>query len=330
MNRAIQLLLIVGTGLSLSTSFAAEDSDLSPNGVLTLEAQAVCDRAYAELPQAIKKSLVDLTQPDQLSIYEAKLRNYDQACMRPWEKLRQETRATIENVAGFLFFKNGEKAEIICAGFRVTDNLVATAAHCLWWKGAQIDVTRLTFKLLSVPKQEFKPSGVEEMVQIDDERMLRDSEDFALIRIDTAAIPLTSLPNFFRDHLPYKEYLLFPSFNIYDFLARKTDATGDWTKSLRSDKGRSCFRADLTDTVSGSPHCIFNACQTIEAMSGAPILAYDFKKQTLFIGGIHLRAGLLDEDPQVRASRECGSLDAFNVGITLPNTVLNHASGPRK
>lgn len=328
MRQAIQLLLIVGVGLSLSASFA-EDSDLSPNGILTLEAQAVCDAAYAELPPAIKTSQVDLTQAEQLSMYETKLRKYDQACMRPWQKLRQETRAIIENIAGFFFLKNGEKAEIVCGGFRVTETLVATAAHCLWWKGAQIDVTRLTFKLLSMPEMEFQPSNVEEMVQIEDERTLKDSEDFALLRIATAAIPLTSPSDFFRAQLPYKEYLLFPSFNIYDFLARKANTTGDWTKSLRSDKGRSCFRADL-NAGTNSPHCIFNACQTIEAMSGAPILAYDFKKQTLFIGGIHLRAGLLDEDPQVRASRECGSLDSFNVGITLPVSVLNHAPGARK
>jgi hypothetical protein len=133
----------------------------------------------------------------------------------------------------------------------------------------------------------------------------------------------------FREQLPYREYLLLPAFNIYDFITRKSDPLSDWTKSLRTDKSRSCFRAEPIKD-SSLRHCVLDACQTIEAMSGAPIFAFDYEKKTLFIGGIHLRAGLLDDDPQVRANRECGSLDKYNIGITLPRSVLSHITTPEK
>ena len=246
--------------------------------------------------------------------------------MRGWGVLRPETRKVVENIAGFFFLKSGrEKADIICAGFRISEKLVATAAHCLWWRSARIDVTKLSFRLLSAPDREFRPLGIEETLEVDDERSLKDSDDFALLRIDTSDVQFNVSPGLFRDQLPYREYLLFPGFNIYNFLLTKADPIGDWTKSLRADKGRSCFRAEVNPSE-GSRHCVLNACQTIETMSGAPIFAFDFAKKTLFVGGMHLRAGLLDEDPQVRANRECGSSDAFNVGITLPRSVLNHVA----
>jgi hypothetical protein len=303
----------------------AQDGDLGANGVVTPQAQAACEKAYADLPPSIKNSTVDLTHPDDLSNYEKQLTRYDQACMRKWSTLRPETRMVVESITGFFFLRNGEKSEAACSGFRISEKLVATAAHCLWWRGAQIDVTKLSFRLLSAPDREFQPQGVEETREVDDERSLTDSDDVALLRIDTSDIQLNAPPGFFRGQLPYREYLLFPGFNTYDFVARKADPIGDWTKSLRADKGRSCFRTEsgLND---GLRHCVLNACQTIEAMSGAPIFAFDFQKKSLFVGGMHLRAGLLDENPQVRASRECGSSEEFNVGITLPRSFLNHVA----
>ncbi|WP_038974517.1 trypsin-like serine peptidase [Bradyrhizobium genomosp. III] len=317
-------LLLIAILMTPVRAICAEDSDFGANGVLTQQAQAACERAYAGLPPSIKNSTIDLSRPEDLADYEQQLSRYDQACMRTWEVLRPETRQVVENIAGFFFLRNGRKADIICAGFRISEQLVATAAHCLWWRSAQIDVTKLSFRLLSVPDREFRPQGIEEAHEVDDERSLRDADDFALLRIDTSDVQFNVSVDFFRDQLPYREYLLFPGFNIYDFLARKADPISDWKKSLRMDKGRSCFRAEVGPN--GLRHCVLNACQTIEAMSGAPIFAFDFRKKMLFVGGMHLRAGLLDEDPQVRANRECGSVDVFNVGITLPRSVLNHVA----
>jgi trypsin len=135
------------------------------------------------------------------------LQAYDEFCLERWESLRPKTREVVKDIVGFFFLEQSGSTDLTCAGFRISEQYVVTAAHCLWWRGAQIDPARLTFRLLSAPQLNFRPTALEYPRDIDDERLLSDRDDFAVLKIETHLIPLSLPINFFREQLPFTEYL---------------------------------------------------------------------------------------------------------------------------
>jgi hypothetical protein len=293
-------------------------------GVVSEERQASCAKAYANLPTEIKTSQVDLADKDVLTNFGSQLRAYDDACLEHLSGLKDETVASLKAVLGFFFLTQGASTDLVCAGFRITDRLVATAAHCLWWRGAQIDPSRLQFRLLSKPERSFQPTGGTQLADIEDERLLSDQQDFAVLIVDTSVVALDVPMNFYREQLPYQDggYLLIPGLNVFDYLANASDLPNRLVNSVRVSKGRSCFRHQVDALGSAADHCVFSICQTLKAMSGAPIFGYDAAQHTIYVGGLHLRDGLLADDPLIRSSRECGIQPAYNVGITLPKAIV--------
>ncbi len=311
-------------------SVASGESQLD-FGVVSSERQASCAHAFNDLPTAFRDSIVDFADKEEIAKAATKLKAYDEYCLERWESLRPKTREALGGIVGFFFIDQPGSADLMCAGFRISETRVVTAAHCLWWRGAQIDPKRLSFRLIADPGVSFTPTLLENRRDIDDERLLADHEDFAVLRIETHAVPLNVPSNFFRDQLPFTQYLLVPGINIYDYWLRNGNVSGDWLESVRVNKGRSCFRHQVDDLEQvASARCVFDICQTLEAMSGAPIFGYDYTHRMIFIGGIHLRAGLLGADPVVRSHRECGEQKAFNVGVTLPDAILELATQPGK
>jgi len=309
----------------------ASDQNPADFGVVSPERQRSCAKAFNDLPSSFRDSIIDLTDRDEISRSAPYLQAYDEFCLERWEGLRPKTREVLKDIAGFFFLEQSGSTDLICAGFRISEKYVVTAAHCLWWRGAQIDPTRLTFRLLSAPQLDFRPTALENSRDLDDERLLSDREDFAVLRIETHSIPLSPPATFFREQLPFTEYLLIPGVNLYDYWLRNANVSGDWLKSVRVNKGRSCFRHQVDNLERDvSARCVFDICQTLEAMSGAAIFGYDHTRQMVYVGGIHLRAGLLGNDPVVRSHRECGQQESFNVGITLPKEIVDLAAQPGK
>jgi V8-like Glu-specific endopeptidase len=306
-------------------SFRAIADDGRKFGMVSEERQAQCAKAVEDLPPEVKIRRIELFDKRLLEQLAPQLQEYDDNCFETLDGLKDETITTLREVVGFLFITQGARTDIVCAAFRITDHLIATAAHCLWWRDAQIDPSRLQFRLMSQPTRSFQPTSSLQKPNIHDEHDLSDQQDFAVLKVDTSAIGLHIPSNFFREQLPYGDagYLLIPGINVFDYLAHPSDASSHWVDSVRVSKARSCFR-HYVDTLGGNAdHCVFSVCQTLEAMSGAPIFGYDTVQQSVFIGGLHLRDGLLSDDPLVRANRECGVQPSYNVGITLPKAVVN-------
>jgi hypothetical protein len=306
-------------------SFEAAADEARQFGVVSEERQAKCAKAFSDLPTEIKTSQIDLSDKELLTSLAPQLHEYDDACLERLDGLRDQTIASLKKVLGFLFLTQGMSTEIICAGFRITDHLIATAAHCLWWRGAQIDPSRLQFQLLAAPERSFQPTRSALQPDVDDEHAISDQQDFAVLKVDTSGLALDIPANFFRDQLPYSDggYLLIPGINVFDYLAHPSGWPGHWVDSVRVSKGRSCFRHRVDTSGGGADHCVFSICQTLEAMSGAPIFGYDSARQSVYIGGLHLRDGLLSDDPLVQSKRECGIQPSYNVGITLPKAVVD-------
>jgi len=288
--------LSILTALEPTRAGGAEQQEYGPR---TEERTEECRKALAALPPEVFTSEADVTNLDLFRQYAAALLAYDRACLYPWKTLRPQTREVADTLVGFLFLEQGGTGELVCAAFRLSPKRVATAAHCLYVRGAPgalIDPHSLSFRLISKPDHPFPVRGLDESLQLPAESQLSDSKDIVVLLVDTSRVPLRSYPNLFRSHLPYHDYLLIPGLDTYSYWFRQGENISKWIEAVKVDKGGSCFRIPSAELAVAIPSfCVVTMCQTVAAMSGAPIFGYDHIKHQIFIGGIHLRSGGLSD-----------------------------------
>ncbi len=296
-------------------------------GAATPAERLACQKAYSALPPAVTRSLLDSGNPNDFLPYKYKLLAYDRACFKHWDTLRPQTRSAVGNIAGFYFVKEQGALHPICAGFRLSTSLVATARHCLYWRGVRLDPTELEFRLLAAPLHAFRPTGTTTPLGDVPESTIGDWSDFVVFKVDTSAVGYQADQVALRPDVPDREFLLIPGISVYSYWFRQKMHIESWPAAVRVDKSLSCVRFPM---ISGTPkerrRCVITQCQTLQAMSGAPIIGRDLDTQQLIVGGIHLRGGVIpDQSPQ----RECGEQPGFNVGVTLPEEALQVAGRRR-
>lgn len=263
-------------------------------------------RARGPLEQLSDNQLRDI-QPD--------IDFYDETCLSRRDELRFCTRRAIDMTVGFFFFRRAGKSDVICAGFRIDTHHVVTAAHCLWIGSNRLDPRSLKFSLIGAPRLEFTPNRIFRAPDISGSTELTDSGDIAVIEIDTESVPMLQGLVKYSTSLASNEHLMVPGVNLLVYRLVVHRDTRFWERALRVDKSDSCVRDPTRGTVAPSQtSCIYDRCQTLEAMSGAPIFV--IKDKQIYIAGIHLRSG-----QHAELGRECGSKPGFNVGVTLPKWV---------
>ena len=321
--------LITIASLSLTTQLATAQEIEHPRGghfgATTPTERQACEKAYEELPADVAKSVLHSGYPNDFLQYKVQLLAYDRACYKPWNTLRPETRAAVGNMVGFFFLlKDGVRLPV-CAGFRISTALVVTARHCLYSQNIRLDPTSYEFRLLAAPSRAFHPTGYQSLPADGSQGPLTDLSDYLVLKVSTTVVPFNSGQVALRGDLPYREFLLIPGISVYSYWFRQKMQIESWPDAVRIDKSPSCARFLYPmnmGTAAARRSCILTQCQTLQAMSGAPIVGYDPNTKQLLVGGIHLRSG-----PEPRP--ECGDQTGFNVGITLPAEILKLAGSPQ-
>jgi hypothetical protein len=272
------------------------------------------------LPESIKEGILDSGSSNDFVPYKLQLLAYDDACFEGLDTLRPQTLAVLGNVIGFVFLRGEADLSPVCAAFRLSTQYVATAKHCLFWRELKIDPGRLEFRLLAAPRLSFHLVAAHNATTLASKAPRTDQEDYEILQIDTRVVPFKRQLLELRTNVPYKDYLLIPAFSTYAFWFKLNNNIDKWPAALRVDKSPSCVRFQLAEGPQEvRDRCILTQCQTLQSMSGSPIFGYDHVAQKLFIGGIHLRGGLLS---QSSPGRECGNHPGFNVGVTLPHALI--------
>src|SRR5581483_1998749 len=321
------LIMIVSLSLPTPATLARETGQHrgAHYGATTAAERQACEKAYEALPATVTQSVLHSGNPNDFLPYKTRLLAYDRACYKPWDTLRPQTRAAVGNMVGFFFLKEDGAWNPVGAGFRISTALVVTARHCLYaaerMGAILIDPTQYEFRLLAAPARAFHSTGSQSPHTSQDP--LTDSSDYLVLKVDTTTVPFNSRQVVLRSDVPYREILLIPGISVYSYWFRQKMRIESWPAAVRIDKSPSCTRFPFPMTE-GTPaeirRCILTQCQTLQAMSGAPIVGYDPATQQLLVGGIHLRSG-----PEPRP--ECGNQQGFNVGVTLPAEILQLAGG---
>lgn len=293
---------------------ACKNSPLVPPP--SAQRKMACQVAVAKLVDlASARGPLEELSDGQLRDIQPDLDLYDEACLSRRDELRLCTRRAIDTTVGFFFFRQAGKTDVVCGGFRTDTHHVVTAAHCLWIGRSRLDPKSLTFSLIGAPRLKFTPNRISRAPAVNGSSKLSDSGDIAVVEIDTTAVPMQQGLVKYSTSLAPNEHLMVPGVNLLAYRLVVHRDTRYWEHALRVDRSDSCVRDSAKRNVASSQtSCIYDRCQTLEAMSGAPIFV--IKEEQIYIAGIHLRSGRYAEP-----ARECGSEPGFNIGVTLPKWV---------
>jgi hypothetical protein len=277
-----------------------------------------CNRSFSALPIEAKRSSGNAMIKSKLVPYKAALLKYDQSCFKQWRALKEQTQILVKQIFGILLIRYQGTDNISCAAFRLNQRIVLTAAHCLWNAGSKIDVSAITFRLLASPARKFPVSKLTYEPNVNSEDNLTDGGDYMLLSIDTSTVPFDEKISF-ANSIPFGEQILIPGVSLFDFWFRQGANINAWERSVHVNRSRSCFRVPMS--VNYKKYCVITTCQTLEGMSGAPIIGYDKKSSRAFIGGVHIRSGEFSAEDGSE-NRECGQHRGLNIGIALPPVTL--------
>lgn len=249
---------------------------------------------------------------------------YDAACFFPFLCREQDpircpsatTAAFVKAVIGVLFIESSPgEFHPYCSAFRISATLIATAAHCV--------KPLMHFRLAGDPAKilEVHASHPDSTIGTPN----ADLTDYAILSIEKSPISITlSKSDFLRTTIERQAInviaLSMPAYRLGQHVPN------DWLQAVRFSRLNaarlwSFSEAAKTPGSSGTEtDCLIYRAPTFAGMSGAPILAIRRPSREggtpkIFIVGIHLRNG--------HPPSKCGAWADFNVGIRIPQAVLD-------
>ncbi|MGZ2257441.1 hypothetical protein [Roseobacter sp. A03A-229] len=304
-----------------------------------------CSDALSELEHAVGNLRWADISNDVILRNAAAYERYDSACQKGLENLRHEsTRNYLYDRLGALFSVSKDSAIPFCTAFRLSDARVATAEHCLWDAGGKRrKVHELRFSLLGAPEDRFSFSVLTNPAQ--SRGKLADKSDLAILELGTSAraeLPKLSSKNRFDLEIPKDlcgdAFVLIPGVFRPSLVVQNDLLPGEWAKAVRVDATDTCVRRSgnfeyqciqknskatnpeqfYPKTNFRNQRCIVVNCQTYPGMSGAPVIGFNTKENTLFSGGVFIRSG---DKPEVGRAT-CGDIPGMNIGITYSKKVI--------
>jgi V8-like Glu-specific endopeptidase len=295
-----------------------------------------CRQAFCALPSSDQQG--DIPQRDFAShILQHKdvYTKYLEACFSRWDELQEYSKEFLGDVYGALFFKGSDGLVLVCSGFRISQNVVVTARHCIYDNNYWIpSPTQFIFRLISDPNRDLPVLGeiTNSFSRVKNEAA-NDFDDYWFLKI-ADFIEFHRAKDEFRSSVRRGSPLLIAGINRVAFVLDAHEDVSQWASAFRWTKvwGAQWIPTERLPqpppTPTAESSCIYHKAPTFGGMSGSPIIGSDFdmtgKPLRRFVVGIHLRSGV--PDPAHENDSDCGSYPNFNIGLALPAEILDRVN----
>jgi hypothetical protein len=330
--KVLLLVLFCYVSLGVVNTKAEDDICRSTGSLNAYDKKTVqCFKAFCGLPEGDRRgTMLTGAFGSHILLNKDAYATFDSTCLSPLNKLKPFTQEFLKDTLGGLFFQSVTGSALECSAFRVAEDVIVTARHCIKSELADL-ITSYSFRLLSEPATEMKVTAeVSPRPPSLPGTVSDDFADFIVLRIDNKGVPYSKSRGDFRTIQRRDAWVVIPGFDSVAFVLGGENLA-DWPSSFRyADVAGSKWLSNTelphaAPSSKASEHCIYYQAPSFGGMSGAPILGAerqpgDRGQPKVFIFGIHLRGGVTDQ-----TGFGCGSMAGTNIGITLPAEAIKAA-----
>jgi len=258
---------------------------------------------------------------------------YDRACFKPWGDLKDYSKDFLSDVYGALFLDGPQGLVLICSAFRISQTTIVTARHCLYGDPHITPaIEQFSFRSIAAPQKEMRIVGeIRNLSNTPKRQIANDFDDYWLLQLAPNDVPFHRTKSEYRSTLSLRRGLLISGINRVSFILDAKEDPEKWAASFRFTpvSGASWLPKDQLPSPPPSDRalsqCIYDKAPSFTGMSGSPIIGADYdpslnRPKSLFIIGLHLRSGL--PVSPYEATSDCGSYPDLNIGLALPNYIL--------
>jgi V8-like Glu-specific endopeptidase len=252
------------------------------------------------------------------------------------EGLQSDTKSLIMGVYGGLFQRIGNNLVLKCSSFRIAKTIIVTARHCIYDNpNYQPFPDQFVFRSIALPSEDVQIIG-ELPNQAGSRRseIANDFDDYWYLITDEREFSLS--PAAFRKDYPRRARALVSGINLIAYVLESGADPNQWASAFRFSITTGAQWLHWEDLPHALPsenakaRCIFHKGSSFGGMSGAPIIGEEHAldgSRALFVFGMHLRTGVPDQAHLLDA--DCGTYPGFNVGLALPDHLLQHIQGTK-
>jgi hypothetical protein len=302
-------------------------------GTNTYDEETVnCYRAFCALPlEARRGDISGFGFSGYVHSYKDIYTRYDKSCFRPIADLKEYSQEFLKSIYGVLFYHDRGSLQLTCSAFRISEDVVVTAGHCIHGTYPQRAINQFSFRSLSSPDKDVPVLNEVVIPVTAADRIANDFEDYAVLRTARSDSSFEKHLDDFRSIARQGTWLLVAGLNGAAYVLDGEDPSR-WSTSFRFTKVQGAQWLPINQlhpepSEQAAKRCIYYNAPTFGGLSGAPIVGSEQgttpnSPRKLFVFGIHLRSGA--PDAAHLGDADCGSYPAQNVGLVLPPDVLAH------
>jgi hypothetical protein len=297
-----------------------------------------CHKAFCALPADSRKesgiSSREFSQHvlDNRDVYTI----YDRACFSTWDELRSYSKNFLSDIFGALFFKGSGGLVFNCSAFRIAEDTVVTARHCIYGgRGYRPSPIQFVFRPIAMPSSNIPVIGeAQSHLFTSKDNVSNDFSDYWYLRIPKG-LSFSRNSDEFRTTTRRGTRLLIAGVSRLASILQVGDNEEKWASTFRWTQvyGSQWIPEDRLPSPPPSAEagakCIYHKAPSFNGMSGAPIISYDGPASTdgpprLFVVGLHIRGGTPDLAHSNDA--DCGYYGEYNIGLALSPHVLERVA----
>jgi Trypsin len=325
------LIVVVG---AVTTCLADGTCKADPSPIKYDAETENCYKAFCELPETDRLGRIsNVAFSEHVKANKEIFRRYDQACFKPWAKLQDYSKAFLSDVYGALFLQTQNGLVLTCSAFRISQDTIVTARHCLYGDSALIPaVSRFSFRSIASPADEIKVVGeIKNPSNVPKTKVANDFGDYWYLKLAKNDLPFHAGKDNFRSTLIQRRGLLIAGINRVSFVLDANEDPEKWATSFRFTpvSGAAWLPKEELPapppSLSALARCIYYKAPSFTGMSGSPIIGADFDQSlgrptSLFVVGIHLRSGI--PEAPYEFDSDCGAYPDLNIGLALPDHTM--------